>query len=132
LLVDIPVEARVGVGVVDDLAHAAVVDGAGDAEIVEQPDLPRAEPGRDVGVELAGLVVVEEDRALVGADLLHGRLQDDVDGCVERVECRDAAGERDDELKLAQLLELLGVGCRVAHALVPASSSRSALIVACS
>ena len=61
--VDVAVEARVGVGVVDDLADAALVDGPAMPRSSSRPDLPRAEAGRDVGVQLAGLVVVEEDRA---------------------------------------------------------------------
>ena len=109
LLVDVAVEARIGVGVVDDLADAAVEHGPGDAEVVHEPDLSRAEAGGDVRVELARLLVVQEDRALVGADLLHCRLEQRVDDRVEGVERCHPAGERGEHLQLPKLLELLGV-----------------------
>ena len=129
-------EARIGVRVVDDLAGAALEDGAGDAEVVEQTDLARSEACGDVRVQLAGLVVVEEDRAAVRGDLVDCRLQQRVDHGFERVERGDAAGERREHLELPKLLELLGVhrlgARRVRHRRFASSSWRIAWIVACS
>ena len=83
LLVDVTVEAGIRVGVLHDLATAAVEDRPGDAEIVHQPDLPAPEAGGDVRVELAGVLVVQEDRASVGSGLLDRRLEQGLEYRVE-------------------------------------------------
>src|SRR6266536_2269362 len=85
-------------------------------------------------VELARLLVVEEDRTAVGCNLLNCRLEQGVDRRVERVERGNPTRERDEHLQLPKLLELLGVRALcarcVVHRLFASSSSRMARIVA--
>ncbi len=94
LLIDVAVEARIRVRVMHDLADAAVEHSLGNAEVVQEPDLSRSKAGGNVRVELTGLVVVQEDRTLVGCDLLNCRLEQGVDCGVEGVERRNPTRER--------------------------------------
>jgi hypothetical protein len=89
LLVDVPMEARIGVGVVHDFADAVSENGAGDAEVVQEPNLARAEPRSNMGVQLARFLVVEEEGAAFGTYLLNGSRYQRVKDSVERVQRRN-------------------------------------------
>ena len=133
LPVDLLVEARVGVGVLDDLADTAVVDGADDAEVVENADLARAEVGGLDGVQLPRVVVVQEERPGLRTQLGLRRLDERVEDGVEGIESGHLARQPQHHLELLDLLDSLGES--LGHASPPfgcpaSSCSRSATTVA--
>ena len=65
-LVDVAVEPRIRIGVVDDEGLVRGEDPAGDADIVEQADLERLLALQHPRVELAGGRIVEEQGPAVG------------------------------------------------------------------
>ncbi len=115
--VDVLIEARVGIGIGDDLGLAAGEDRAGDTEVAGEADFADRIALDYPREQLIGLGIVQKQRTAVGVQGLgdHGhqaRKQD-----VEREAVRDAVGYIGKRLAAAQVLddamEQLGLACVV-------------------
>ena len=104
LFVDGAVEALIAVGIEDDLADAALEDGAGDAGGVEDANLAREIALGDARVELARLRVVEEQAAALGAEFPGGHFDQRGENLVERLHGGDAPRHREQHFRLFQPL----------------------------
>jgi hypothetical protein len=106
LLVDLLVEAGVGVGFGDEDRLAAREDGAGDADVARDADLAGEAALRDARVAFARLADVEEDGAPVGAHRLVGDLDDALEDHVERhrVERREEISKKAAVSRISAIL----------------------------
>ena len=102
LLVDRAVEALVLIGLVDDHALAGGKHVPRDAAGVEDPDLALGVALGDARVELAGLLVVQEQRAALGPDLTRRHPHQHPQHLIEGLVPGHGAGDVQEHLRLAQ------------------------------
>src|SRR5262249_55296597 len=75
--------------------------------VVQNTDFPRALASGPECEELAGVVVVDEERAGLGIRLADGRRHEGLEDVLQRLERCHLTREAKEELELAQLLGLL-------------------------
>ena len=112
LFVDVSIELRVGVGVVDDQRLPRCEDMSGNADVVEEADLAHSLALHHPRVQLTRGGVVEEQRSAVGVGLTHRHLDQCREHLVERLHRRHRPRYLQQRLGELQALGLLGDGRR--------------------
>ena len=110
------IEARIGVGVVDDRAGSRTEHGPRDALVVHDADFADRQALRDARVQLAGILIGQEKRAALGVGFLRADFEDGIQQLVQIVDGADLLRNPQQELHLMQVLRLALIGHSVFRA----------------